>query len=171
MANRGKLIGVILLAVGIVIMLLLIAWLGSGVAEGKLSASGLVLGIILGLIIVLPLVGGGVFLIVKGRGEARQLALLEKEKQLLGMISSQGQVSLGEAALELNISRSDLKQMIYDLVNKELFTGYINWDAGNLYAKEASEMRGNKCPHCGGQLELAGKGVVHCPYCGAEIFL
>jgi DNA-directed RNA polymerase subunit RPC12/RpoP len=27
------------------------------------------------------------------------------------------------------------------------------------------------CPNCGGELELAGKGLITCPYCGAEIFL
>ena len=27
------------------------------------------------------------------------------------------------------------------------------------------------CPNCGGQLELGGKGIIKCPYCGAEIFL
>ena len=27
------------------------------------------------------------------------------------------------------------------------------------------------CPNCGGALELAGKGLIRCPYCGAEIFI
>ncbi|MDF2757766.1 MAG: hypothetical protein K0S99_398, partial [Thermomicrobiales bacterium] len=27
------------------------------------------------------------------------------------------------------------------------------------------------CPNCGGELVLAGKGLIKCPYCGAEIFL
>ena len=30
---------------------------------------------------------------------------------------------------------------------------------------------GGKCPNCGGQLELTGKGVISCPFCGSEIFL
>ena len=28
-----------------------------------------------------------------------------------------------------------------------------------------------ECPNCGGKLELAGKGIVTCPYCGVQIFL
>jgi hypothetical protein len=40
-----------------------------------------------------------------------------------------------------------------------------------LYSRDASQLRGDKCPNCGGEVELAGKGVVRCPYCGAEIFL
>jgi DNA-directed RNA polymerase subunit RPC12/RpoP len=87
------------------------------------------------------------------------------------MVLTQGQVRVAEAALELSASRDQVKEWIYDLVGKGLFTGYINWDEGVLYSKQASEMGTNKCPNCGGQLELAGKGVVRCPYCGTEIFL
>jgi hypothetical protein len=73
--------------------------------------------------------------------------------------------------LELNATRDQVKEWIYDLVGKGLFTGYINWDEGILYSKQVSDMGTNKCPNCAGQLELAGKGVVGCPYCGTEIFL
>ena len=31
--------------------------------------------------------------------------------------------------------------------------------------------RRNTCEVCGGQLELAGPGVIRCPYCGTEYFL
>ncbi len=41
-----------------------------------------------------------------------------------------------------------------------------------LYSVEASKLQGQThCPNCGGELQLAGKGLVKCPYCGAEIFL
>jgi DNA-directed RNA polymerase subunit RPC12/RpoP len=86
------------------------------------------------------------------------------------MVLARGQVRVAEVALELNATRDQVKDYIYDLVGKGLFTGYINWNDGVLYAKEASEMR-RKCPNCGGELELAGKGVFECPYCGTEIFL
>ena len=52
-----------------------------------------------------------------------------------------------------------------------LFSGYINWDDGLLISRRAAELRGNKCPQCGGEVELSGKGVVSCPYCGTEVFL
>jgi len=45
------------------------------------------------------------------------------------------------------------------------------WDEGTLYSREAAQLHGHKCPSCGGAVELAGKGVVGCPFCGAEIFL
>jgi hypothetical protein len=35
----------------------------------------------------------------------------------------------------------------------------------------AAQLHGHKCPSCGGEVELAGKGVVRYPFCGAEVFL
>jgi len=80
-------------------------------------------------------------------------------------------VQISDVALELDTSRDQVKTWVYDLVHKGLFAGYINWDDGTLYSRDAAQLRGDKCPSCGGELELAGKGVVQCPFCGAEIFL
>jgi DNA-directed RNA polymerase subunit RPC12/RpoP len=32
-------------------------------------------------------------------------------------------------------------------------------------------MQTGKCPNCGGELQIAGKGVIKCPYYGSEIFV
>jgi len=29
----------------------------------------------------------------------------------------------------------------------------------------------SNCQHCNGSLELAGKGIVRCPFCGTEYYL
>ncbi|MDQ7028832.1 MAG: hypothetical protein Q9O62_03195 [Ardenticatenia bacterium] len=100
------------------------------------------------------------------------MAQVAKQRQLLNMIETQGEVRISEAALALDVPREVVQQYIYDLVGKGLFTGYINWDDGVLYARQARLLRDQgTCPNCGGKLELAGKGVVRCPYCGTEIFL
>jgi DNA-directed RNA polymerase subunit RPC12/RpoP len=167
----GKTIGVILIAVGLVLLLAVAAMLGVFSASTGLNAGGLALGVVLIIVIVLPIIAAGVFLTVKGGQEASEMAEVAQEKKLLNMIVTQGKISIGEAALELRLTRDQVKDYVYDLVGKGLFTGYVNWDDGMLISQQASQMPKNKCPNCGGQLELAGKGTVTCPYCGTDIFM
>jgi predicted RNA-binding Zn-ribbon protein involved in translation (DUF1610 family) len=70
----------------------------------------------------------------------------------------------------LGVPRETVRDMIYDAVGRGLFSGYINWKEGVLYAAEAAQGQ-QSCPNCGGTIELAGKGVFQCPYCGTELFL
>jgi len=165
--NTGRVLGTILIAAGAIVCLLgaILAW------SSAETTGGTVLGIALAAVFAAPLGGVGVFMLIRGQREAAQMAAVQQQKKLLGMVSAQGQVNIAEAALELDVNREQVKNDVYDLVNKGLFTGYINWDEGELISVDAAKMTSNKCPHCGGAVELAGKGTVECPYCGTEIFL
>ncbi|MBU0704362.1 MAG: zinc ribbon domain-containing protein [Chloroflexi bacterium] len=170
--NTGKVIGLILVVAGVGICLLSALWVGVGYAAGNYTnLAAPVLGLGIAFILAAPLAGVGVFMFVKGRREAAEFAEVEKERKLLGMVQAQGQVRISDVALELDTSRDQVKAWVYDLVHKGLFAGYVNWDDGTLYSRDAAQLRGNKCPSCGGQVELVGKGMIECPYCGAEIFL
>jgi tRNA(Ile2) C34 agmatinyltransferase TiaS len=69
-------------------------------------------------------------------------------------------------------TRDQVKAMLYELVGKGLYSGYINWEKGVLYSAEASNLTElSQCKNCGGEIRLSGKGVVSCPYCGTEYFL
>jgi multisubunit Na+/H+ antiporter MnhG subunit len=166
--SSGKTVGAILIIVGLIIAALAIVW--ALTAEWE-NTAGFVLAIAIAVIIALPFLGVGAYLMAKGRAEETQMAEVQKEKQLLNMVATQGQVSIAAAALELDVSRDQIKAWVYDLVGKGLFSGYVNWDDGVLISRRAAELRGNKCPNCGGEVELSGKGVVSCPYCGTDVFL
>lgn len=169
--NIGKTLGIILVVGGVGFALLGIVWAVASFAGGNLTLPALILGVALALIVAALPVGAGIFLFVRGQHEARAFAEAEKERKLLGMVQAQGSVRIADVGLELGASRDQVKAWIYDLVDKGFFTGYINWDEGKLYSRDAAQLRTNKCPNCGGEVELAGKGTVRCPYCGVEIFL
>lgn len=169
--GSGRTVGAVLSAIGVIILVLAVLWLGANAGEGKAQTSGLIFGFGFFAIIALAFIAPGVYLFIKGQGEVKEFAEVEKEKRLLNMVSTQGKVQLPNAAVEMNVSMDQLKAFVYDLVGKGLFTGYIDWKSSTLYAAEASKVGSTTCPNCGGVRELAGKGVVKCPYCGAELFL
>lgn len=171
--NTGKILGLILIIAGLGLFLLAALWVGAGVLSEKFDdLAAPVLGLGLAFLIAAPIVGIGAFLLLKGRQEAVEMAHVQQQRKLLGMVQTKGQVDVAQAALELKLSRDQVRDMVYDLVNKGFFTGYINWQQGLLYSVDASKLKeGSRCPNCNGALELAGKGVVHCPYCGTDIFL
>jgi hypothetical protein len=98
-------------------------------------------------------------------------ALRAKQAQLLAVVHARGQVSFDELAVELRAPRHLLREWVYQAVRRGEFTGYLNWNEGQLYSADAEKLRAEgRCPRCGGELGLAGKGVIQCTHCGAEIF-
>lgn len=171
--NTGKTLGFILVAAGLGLCLIAALWVGAGVAAHKYTdMAAPVLGLGLAFILSAPIVGIGVFLLFRGKQEEKDLAYVQQERKLLGMVQARGQVDVAQAALELGVTRNQLRDMVYDLVNKGFFTGYINWNQGVLYSVDAAKLtEGKRCPNCRAEMEFSGKGVLSCAYCGTEIFL
>ena len=173
MRTSGRLIGGILIAVGALIGLGFIAWLIQTTREGMTSGSTAVFGVILFIgLLTLPLVAAGFYLMRKGAAEAKDIAVVERQRKLLGIVGARGQINIADVVLEMNSTRDQVQADIYALVSRGLYTGYVDWAKGTLYSVDAAKLQGSReCPNCGGALELGGKGLVKCPYCGAEIFL
>jgi len=173
MVGMGRTVGIILIAMSIMLFLATAGLMVAQLAGGDTTVGGAALGVVLTTVFLsLPLAAAGAWFYARGRREAAAFAEVEKEKKILNMVITQGQVSVSDVALELDASLDQVKEWVYDLVGKGLFSGYIHWEDGMLYSRQASQLRaGQKCPNCGGELKLAGKGVITCPYCGADIFL
>ncbi len=172
----GRIVGVILIVAGLAICGIVSLFLGVGaLAAGEgpgVSRAGAILGIALFGVVPLIILGGvGVYMFIRGGQEAAEMTEVRKQEKLLGMIQAAGKVSLANAAIEMHLTRDQVKDMIYQLVNQGLFSGYINWQEGIFYSKDLSQVQTTKCPNCGGEREVVGKGLVKCPYCGVELVL
>lgn len=146
-------------------------YFSANIADGKTTFGASMLCLGPAMLLALIVAGAGVYFIVSGAKEETQMIEVEKEKAILDMVQTRGKVRIADIAIELNISVDEVSRYIYDLVGKQLFTGYVDWQGGVLQSEEAAAMPKGACPNCGGKLELAGKGTVKCPYCGSEIFL
>lgn len=169
----GRTLGLILIAGGIIVGLILAFLMFTYAREGSLGGGAAVLGFALGfLVLVLPQLGFGAFLLWKGNQDAQVQATANRQRELLNIVKARGQVDIGEVAIEMQASKDDVHHLLLELVGMGLYSGYINWDEGVLYSRQADQLRDlSNCYHCGGQIEIAGKGVYQCPYCGTEYFL
>jgi hypothetical protein len=166
--SQGKTIGLVLAGIGAVILLFAVLW----ASTSQMSLSAKVLAVFFGAVVAAPLLGFGIYTYRKGQYEAGEEQQIGKERKLLNLVMTQGKVNIADATLEMKTTRDETKQLIYDLIGKQLFTGYVDWKDGMLFSADAAQIKaGGKWPKCGGQLELAGKGIIKCPYCGSEVFL
>jgi hypothetical protein len=170
--NTGRLVGVILIVVGFGIAVIAGLWLALQASAQQLSTGGAVVGAGIAFIPVALLVGFGIFMFVQGGKEAVEESSMQKQRQLLDIIKSRGQVSVPDLAMEMQVNADMVKNLVHQLVGLQVFSGYVNWQEGMLYSSDASKLRElDKCKNCGGEINLAGKGVVVCKYCGTEYFL
>ena len=115
-------IGLLLVIAGVGVCVLGSAYLGLALAQGNLETTSFILGLILMFVVVVaPLIGGGVFAIVRGRGEQAEDEEAENLRQILDMVKTRGKVTISDIVIELGTTQDEVKEMIYRLV------GMVSW--------------------------------------------
>jgi hypothetical protein len=178
MVGSGRLIGILLIAFALAIVLIAGVWISFTLGPegpGRVQGGGAVLTMGCAIAVALLVGGFGVWFLMQGRSEVAQFADVEQQKRILNIVQTQGTVQLATLAIEMNMPLDRVKGAVYDLVGKGLFTGYVDWKAGKLVSSDAAAINDavvtGKCPNCGAPQVVAGKGVIRCDYCGAELFL
>ncbi|NDJ53991.1 MAG: hypothetical protein GYB68_13035 [Chloroflexi bacterium] len=163
-------IGYLLLAGGVLAALLGIGLL---VALPGLTAGGFALGAVLVIaVFVVPLEVAGIIVLTRARSEEVDDSAARVQRQILDAVKARGQVDINTLVIELQTGSEEIKAQVYRLVGLGVFDGYINWEKGILYSEDAQALHDlDVCRNCGGQIDLVGKGVLTCPYCGTEYFL
>ena len=166
-------VGILLIVAAVVVCLVGSIVLAANFANNSVNIGGATLGFALLLIaVVAPLAGFGVITLTRGRTEEKQSVEADAMRTVLDMVKTRGKVNISDVVIELKSDLPTVQSQLYRLVGMGVFSGYINWDEGVLYSEEASNLHGmTQCKHCGGNLTLAGKGVIKCPFCGTEYFL
>lgn len=170
--NQSKLIARIIIVAGSLWIIALGALFYSGLNSGELDRSAAIMGLI--MFAVIP--AGVAFIVAavihaRGAREDRELHQLRLEQEILQRVGTRGEVMLGDVVNELGVPKHQVEQAVYAVVGKNLFTGYVDWKSGRLISVEASQLPSDRCPNCGGEMELAGRGVARCAHCGTDIFL
>ncbi len=170
--NTGRLIGIILVVIGLGIAVFGGLFLAAQTSNDLLTPAGAFLGAAMAFVPVGLLVGFGIYMYVRGGKEAEEESIMQKQRQLLDILKSRGQVTVSDMALEMKVSAETIKDMVHQLVGLQVFSGYANWQAGVLYSSDASMLRElEQCKNCGGEIQLVGKGIATCRFCGTEYFL
>lgn len=170
--KSGRIVAFILVGAGLLVFVVGGLWLGGGLAEGNLRITGALLGAGLMVILIIPLIGAAIYLFVQSGHEAAEDAERADLRKILDMVKSRGQLPISDIVLELGETKDQVQDKIHALVGMGVFSGFINWEEGTLYSEDAAGLREiDRCKYCGGEVRLAGKGVMTCPYCGTEYFL
>ncbi len=172
MVGSGRLIGLIVIALAVAVFGGATIW---AMSNNQMNSGGKSLTIGGCFVFAVLVAGFGVWFMMQGKTETTQFAEVEKQKRILNMVRTQGTVQISSISLDMNMPVEKVKSAIYDLVGKGLFTGYVDWKGGKLVSADAATLNqaaiNGKCPNCGAQLVVGGKGMIKCEYCGAEIFL
>src|SRR4051812_10960727 len=110
MGASGRVVGILLLAFGIILGVAISLWLVFGVLDDKTERTGAILGFVLLFgCLVLPLIGGGIYFLIRGQSEAKDLAKVQEQRRLLDIVSTRGQVSIPDLVLELKSTREGVQ--------------------------------------------------------------
>ncbi len=126
--------GTLLIIVGFIAAVAAGLWLALQVSQGSLRAGEALLSAGLLFIPVAVVVGAGMYLRVRRQRQAEPVSTVEKQRELVELLQQHQQMPVAEMAAALDIDEVALRGLVEQLVQLDVFTGEVDWDAGVIYA-------------------------------------
>jgi hypothetical protein len=134
--NNQRKIALVLIGIGFAIT----ALVGFFLAAGDVSSDRLIVPALIAFVVVVPIIGLGVYQYSKSDMESNAVSEMEQQRRMMDIIRQRGQVSLEELAAELRVSIGTVTRLVEDLDSLDLFTGYIDWANSRIYAVQPQEL-------------------------------
>lgn len=165
--------GMVLIVVGFGAAVAAGLWLASQVSGQSLNVGSAMLRAGLAFIPVALLVGGGIYLYTRRAEPAvMEKSSMEQQRHLVDILKARGQMPISELARVMDTSPDTVKGLLQQMIELQVFSGYIHWKEEMIYSADAGRLRGlNQCSVCGAPIRLAASGATACQTCGSEYFI
>ena len=168
--NRSRVIGVILIASGIVVAAAAGLSLAFSAVQGQ-SANTVLTNAGIVFLPIAVLVGAGIYQFVRGSHDIEDDSEMRQQLQMMDILkTTQEPMRMADLAAQLGVGVENIGTMMNDLIRLKLFSGRVDWQSREVQAINPDTLRSiNACVRCGEPLRLHQNTV--CPQCGTEYFL
>lgn len=173
--NTGRLLGVILSALGFISATLAGLWLAVQVGNGSMTAGGALLSAGVAFFPLALLLGGGIYLYARSSAREAQpppISTMHQQRRMLDLLRERGSAPLSDLATQLEITPETAQSLLMELMRMQVFSGYANWEQNIVSVVDADQLRRmTACVVCSSPLQLTTAGVTRCSHCGTEYSL
>ena len=140
--------GVLLIAAGFILAVVAGLWLALQLAQGMLRADEAAVGAAVVFLPAAALVVFGLYVRVRGRRQIEPPSATEQQRDLVDLLNQRQQIPVQEMAAALGVDEAALHDLVEQLIHLEVFAGYVDWQAGMMYASR----REDQLPSGGGRV-------------------
>ncbi|MEM7536934.1 MAG: hypothetical protein AAF639_32450 [Chloroflexota bacterium] len=174
--TRSRSVGLLFMFSSTVLLISFLSWLFTAFSNSTITSSSLGIGVALVFLILSPIFGIGAYVYRQSRAEQKELDYIQQQNKLLNILlaqdSEQGCVRMSDLIVTLHQPRTEIEEMIHDLIQKQLFSGAANWQEGVFYTVGSDVLVTHRaCPHCEATIRFGGNQQTTCDTCGSVIFL
>ncbi len=167
----GRIIGIVLAVGGFILAVLAGLWIASQTSN-SIELGNIIVTAMLAFVPVAFLIGLGLYLYTLAGREVYEESMVYRQRQLIDILKARGQVSFSDLAQSLGVSKDQIGEMVSQLLQLQIFSGYVNWSEESLSMTEPSQLQAlTQCAVCNYRLPNDKQASWICPQCGAEYVL